>query len=63
MNQELMDAIFEIAQLSAVNFCRDTDSDYYNLERELHMKWVSRQLSLLGYSTTPMGSSWGILDG
>lgn len=62
MNQKEIDAIFEIAQLSAINWGRTgRPSDYYTDDREAHMAWVARQLKSLGYDTHQVGSSWGIL--
>lgn len=53
--QKLIDAAFEIALLSREH------SSFKGLTRDAHMKWVADQLRALGFPTTPMGLSWGVL--
>lgn len=55
--QTLVDAIFEIGMLTREH------SDYFtNITREEYAEWVSQQLQLYGFKTTPRGLSWGILS-
>lgn len=51
--QQLIDIMFEIATGSK-------SCSFKN--HEVHMKWVAAQLRELGFPTTPVGSSWGVLN-
>lgn len=52
--QKFIDVMFEIAMLSAKYM--------HGKSNEEIAKWVSDQLHTLGYPTTPVGASWGILN-
>ncbi len=61
-DQELINAIFQIAQISAYWWGKPEKEYYKDGHRDKHMEWVAKQLDLMGYSTKPIGSSWGVLQ-
>ena len=54
--QKLVDIIFSVAL--TVN---ENHHYWKDKSREELAAWVSRQLSLCGFETEPIGSSWGVL--
>lgn len=56
--QKLVDMMFQVAQLSAINW---QSPNYYGEHQEKHMEWVAKQLRLVGFETKPVGASWGVL--
>lgn len=54
--QELVDMMFEVTMTVNANH-----NYWKDKSREELAAWISRQLSLCGFETQPMGSSWGVL--
>jgi hypothetical protein len=54
--QKLIDICFEL-----VATVLDHSNYWKGKSMEEKMGWVSRQLKLCGFETTPCGASWGIL--
>ena len=53
--QKLIDILFEVAMTL-------NSSTFPDMTREELAEWIRRQLKGCGFPTTPIGSSWGILD-
>jgi hypothetical protein len=51
--QELIDIIFQIAQVSAQHMHGKTQEEICT--------WTAKQLRECGYDTEPIGASWGVL--
>ena len=54
--QELIDACFAIGLMIS-----DKRYDLRNQSNEDKAKWIAKQLKGVGFPTTPMGASWGVL--
>jgi hypothetical protein len=54
--QELIDACFAIGLMIS-----DKRYDLRNQSNEDKAKWIAKQLKGVGFPTTSMGASWGVL--
>lgn len=59
MGQELVDIALQMV-LAVLD--KEFHENFYRMTKEQQAAWVARQLNGCGFPTTPVGSSWGVLQ-